>query len=112
MEINEKLSIEKDLSSHIEVLENEKYKVAMELNEIKVAKEEVEESLLETQGLVEEMESRLSEAHIKHREEATALADKLRQSNISLEDCKGERASLLEMNTSLSGQVAEALHSI
>jgi len=112
MEINEKLSVEKDLSSHIELLENEKYKVAMELNEIKVAKEEVEESLLETQGLVEEMESRLSEAHIKHREEATALADKLRQSNISLEDCKGERASLLEMNTSLSGQVAEALHSI
>merc|ERR1712106_214454 len=60
----------------------------------------------------EEMESRLSEAHSKHREEATELSERLRHVNISLEDCKGERGSLLEMNTSLSGQVAEALHSI
>ena len=60
------------------------------LSEIKVSKEEVEESLLETQGLVEEMESRLSHAHSKHREEATELAGRLRQVNISLEDCRGE----------------------
>ena len=53
------------------------------MSEIKVSKEEVEESLLETQGLVEEMES-------KHREEATELAGRLRQVNILLEDCKGE----------------------
>ena len=48
-----------------------------ELSEIKVSIEEVEESLLETQRLVEEMES-------KHREEATELAGRLRQVNISL----------------------------
>ena len=61
-----------------------------ELREIKVSKEEVEESLIETQGLVEEMESRLGDAHSKHREEATELAERLRQVNISLEDCRGE----------------------
>jgi len=111
-EINNLLASEKELSSQIEAIENERDKVAFELSEVKVSKEEVEESLLETQGLVEEMESRLSEAHSKHREEATELSERLRQVNISLEDCKGERGSLLEMNTSLSGQVAEALHSI
>jgi len=111
-EISDMLAVEKESTSQIEALEVEKDKIVAELSEIKVSKEEVEESLLETQGLVEEMESRLSDAHSKHREEATELAERLRQVNISLEDCKGERASLLEMNTSLSGQVAEALHSI
>eukprot|EP00092_Neocalanus_flemingeri_P030806 GFUD01033459.1.p1 GENE.GFUD01033459.1~~GFUD01033459.1.p1 ORF type:complete len:1179 (+),score=455.09 GFUD01033459.1:297-3539(+) len=111
-EISDKLGVEKEMTSQIEALESERDIFVSELNEIKVSKEEVEESLLETQGLVEEMEFKLSEAHSKHREEATGLAERLRQVNITLEDCKGERASLLEMNTSLSGQVAEALHSI
>jgi hypothetical protein len=50
----------------------------------------VEESLLETQGLIEEMKSRLGDAYSKYREEATELAGRQREVNISLEDCKGE----------------------
>ena len=86
----EKLSIEKETTSQIETLEVEKDTILAELSEIKASKEEVEESLLETLGLVEEMESRLGDAHIKHIEEASELAGRLRQVNISLEDCKGE----------------------
>ena len=63
----QKLSIEKDTISQIETLEVEKDKTLAELSEIKVSKEEVEESQIETQGLVEDMEN-------KHREEATELA--------------------------------------
>ena len=63
----QKLSIEKDTISQIETLEVEKDKILAELSEIKVSKEEVEESQIETQGLVEDMEN-------KHREEATELA--------------------------------------
>jgi len=111
-EISDRLEADKESVSQIESLESEKDKLVSELNEIKVCKEEVEESLLDTQGLVEEMEMKLTEVDMKHREEAMELAERLRKVNISLEDCKGERASLLEMNTSLSGQVAEALHSI
>ena len=36
------------------------------------------------------MERRLGDAYSKHREEATELAGRLRQVNISLEDCRGE----------------------
>ena len=86
----EKLSIEKDTISQIQTLEVEKDKILAKLSEIKVSKEEVEESLLETQGLVEEMESRLGDAHSKHTEKASELAGRLRQVNISLDDCKSE----------------------
>ena len=83
-----------------------------ELNELKISKQELEESLLDYQGLVEDMDNKLVEANTNHRAEAADLAEKLKKSNGALEDVKEERSSLLEMNTALSGQVAESLQSI
>merc|ERR1719464_1934759 len=54
----------------------------------------------------------MMEAHNKHKEEATELSDNLRKVTLALDNVKDERTSLLEMNTSLSTQVAEALHTI
>jgi len=101
-----------ELKSQSADMEFEKEKLTEEINELKISKQEVEESLLDTQGLVEDMEIKLMEAHGKHRDEASDLAEKLKKTTSALEDVKDERASLLEMNTALSGQVAEALHSI
>eukprot|EP00092_Neocalanus_flemingeri_P033041 GFUD01035935.1.p1 GENE.GFUD01035935.1~~GFUD01035935.1.p1 ORF type:complete len:282 (+),score=84.99 GFUD01035935.1:72-917(+) len=80
-QLRDALGIENEMTSQKEALEREKD--------------------LETRGLVEEMEFKLG----KHREEATELVERLRQVEITLENCEGERASLLEMNTSLSDQV-------
>ena len=57
------------------------------------------------QGLVEAMETKLVDVDGRHREEATELVEKRRQVEKQLEGAREERASLLEINTFLSGQV-------
>ena len=101
-----------DLKQQLDTLETDKEKLSEEINDLKISRQEVEESLIQTQGLVEDMEIKMMEAHTKHREEASDLADKLKKTTAALDNVKDERSSLLEMNTALSGQVAEALHSI
>ena len=73
---------------------------------------EIEESLLDYQGLVEDMDGKLIEAHSNHRTEAADLAEKAKKANAALEEVQEERSNLLEMNTALSGQVAELLQTI
>ena len=92
--------------------ETEKERLLEEMNDLKISKQEVEESLLDYQGLVEDMDGKLIEAHANHRTEAGDLAEKVKKANVALEDVKEERSNLLEMNTALSGQVAELLQSI
>ena len=77
-----------------------------EVQEAKIGREEVEESLLDTQGLVEAMEDKLQEADNKHRQEVADIEAKLRRMEAAKEQITGERATLLEMNTALSGQVS------
>ena len=101
-----------EVKKSLEDVESAKEKLTEDLSELKITKQEVEESLLDTQGLVEDMEIRMMEAHNKHKEEATELSGNLRKVTSALDNIKDERASLLEMNTSLSTQVAEALHTI
>ena len=101
-----------ELKNRNEVLESEKEKSLEEVNDLKISKQEVEESLLDTQGLVEAMEIKMMDAHTKHRDEAAELADNLKKASAAHENLKEERANLLEINTALSGQVTEALHSI
>ena len=96
----------------LEDVESAKEKLTEDVNELKISKQEVEESLLDTQGLVEDMEIKMMETHTKHKEEATELSNNLKKVTSALDNIKDERASLLEMNTALSGQVAEALHTI
>ena len=78
----------------------------------KIGREEVEESLLDTQGLVEAMEDKLQEADNKHRQEVADMEAKLRRMEAAKEQITGERATLLEMNTALSGQVSLMLNPI
>ena len=77
-----------------------------EVEEAKIGREEVEESLLDTQGLVEAMEDKLQEADTKHRQEVEQMEVKLRRMESAKEQISGERATLLEMNTALSGQAS------
>ena len=51
------------------------------------------------------METKLVDVDGRHREEATELVEKRRQVEKQLEGVREERASLLEINTFLSGQV-------
>ena len=67
---------------------------------------------MDYQGLVEDMDKKLVEANTNHRAEAGDLAEKLKKANVAMEEAREERSTLLEMNTALSGQVAEALQSI
>ena len=101
-----------EVKKSLEDVESAKEKLVEDVYELKITKQEVEESLLDTQGLVEDMEIKMMEAHNKHKEEATELSDNLRKVTLALDNVKDERTSLLEMNTSLSTQVAEALHTI
>ena len=61
------------------------------------------------QSLVEAMETKLVDVDGRHREEATELVEKRRQVEKQLEGVREERASLLEINTFLSGQVGYIL---
>ena len=92
--------------------ETEKDRLSEEINDMKISKQEIEESLLDYQGLVEDMDKKLVEANTNHRAEAGDLAEKLKKANVAMEEAREERSTLLEMNTALSGQVAEALQSI
>lgn len=101
-----------EVKKSLEDAESAKEKLIEDVNELRITKQEVEESLLDTQGLVEDMEIKMMDAHNKHKEEATELSDNLRKVTSALDNVKDERTSLLEMNTSLSTQVSEALHTI
>ena len=100
------------LKSRLLEFETEKERLTEEVNDLKISKQEIEETLLDYQGLVEDMDGKLIEVDANHRAEAGELAEKLKKANVSLEDVKEERSNLLEMNTALSGQVAELLQSI
>merc|ERR1719495_2927608 len=58
------------------------------------------------------MEDKLQEADNKHRQEVADMEVKLRRMEAAKEQITGERATLLEMNTALSGQVTDSLNSI
>ena len=49
---------------------------------------------------------KLQEANNKHRQEVAEMEVKLRKMESTKEQISGERATLLEMNTALSGQVS------
>ena len=53
------------------------------------------------------MEDKLQEANNKHRQEVAEMEVKLRKMESTKEQISGERATLLEMNTALSGQVSQ-----
>jgi chromosome segregation ATPase len=76
-----------------------------EAREATIRREEVEESLLDTQGLVEAMEDRLQEADTCNRQEVDEVAGRARRAEAARDRVAGERAALLEMNTALSAQV-------
>jgi len=82
------------------------------LDELKMSREEIEESLLDTQELVTCMETKLEEAYSQHREEADQLCGEVRSLTVTLENIREERAKLVDINTDLTNQVSESLHAI
>lgn len=83
-----------------------------ETEELKVNREEIEESLLDTQELVACMETKLDDAYKLHKEEAEALCGQVKTLQEAEQQLKVERSKLIDINTDLSSQVSESLHAI
>ena len=75
----------------------------------KEASNEAEAVVARRQGGTE-VNSKLQEADNKHRQEVADMEAKLRRMEAAKEQITGERATLLEMNTALSGQVSLMLN--
>jgi len=97
---------------NMESLKEEITVIREALEEQNMEKEEVEEVLLDTQGLVQCLEEKLEDVHRQHREEANHLAAKLQEAEQTRDQIKNERMSLMEMNTDLSAQVTEYLQTV
>jgi len=97
---------------NLESLKEEITVIREALEEQNMEKEEVEEVLLDTQGLVQCLEEKLEDVHRQHREEANQLAAKLQEAEQARDQIKNERSSLMEINTDLSAQVTEYLQTV
>ena len=65
------------------------------------------EEVSEIAHSIKTLEDKLQEANNKHRQEVAEMEVKLRKMESTKEQISGERATLLEMNTALSGQVSQ-----
>merc|ERR550532_2429049 len=79
-----------DTQEKLQEMEEEVEARRQEVEEAKIGREEVEESLLDTQGLVEAMEDKLQEADNKHRQEVAEMEVKLRRMESAKEQISGE----------------------
>ena len=101
-----------DTEGKLELAEDRAKKLEEVLEEQKVQREEVEETLLDTQELVNVLEEKLNEAFRSHKTEVSQYNVEVNTLQSTVEQLQGERDSLLEMNTDLSGQLTENLHNV
>jgi chromosome segregation protein len=107
-ETESKLKIEEILSNK----ENEVTDLSNKITELILSREEIEESLLDTQELVECMEKKLQDAYNEYKKETDRLTGDMESVNANMNDVKLERTKLIDINTDLSNQVSESLHAI
>jgi len=82
------------------------------LMETQIGRDEVEERLLDTQGLVETMEIKNNQTFKDHKEVEEKLIKDMHVLNKKLIEKSLERSELVAINSDLSSQVSESLHAI